>query len=106
MPLPPNDLDVDPDDDQEMGDVEDQANADKPSPHGALVPPFVRRRPDSRLRMELGDQLCALFLEVGVRPTTMREIQVDARLVQMWRGMLRDMFTLMRNVIEATSLVT
>ena len=64
---------------------------DRPGPHGALRPPFVRCRSDSILRMELGDQLYALFVEVGVRSTTMREIHVDSRLVHMWRGMMRDM---------------
>ena len=79
-----------------MEDVEDQASADKHGPaHGVPVLPFARRRPNSRLRMELGDQLCALFVEVGVRPDTMRNIQGDARLVQMWRSMPRDMFSVM-----------
>ena len=51
-----------------MADAKDQASADRLGPHGAPVLHFVRRRPHNRLRMELGDQLCALFVEVGVRP--------------------------------------
>ena len=81
MPAPPNDLGVDPDDDKDMADAEDQAGANRPSPHGTPVPPFARRRSDSRLRMELCNQLCEFVVEVGVKPATMREIQVDARLV-------------------------
>ena len=82
MLVPPNDLGVDLDDDQDVADAEDhEAGANILRPHGALVSPFSRRRLDSRLRMELGNQLCALFVEVGVKPATMREIQVDARLV-------------------------
>ena len=105
---PSNDLGVDADDDQDMVDVEDhEVGADKPAPASAPVPPFARRsRPDSRFRLELGDQLCAFFVEVGVRPATMRDIRADGRLVHMWRGMPRDMYNLMRHVVGATTLVT
>ena len=104
---PPNDLGVDPDDDQDMADAEDhEAGVDRPAHAGVSVLPFARRRLDSKLRMELGDQLCAFFFEVGVRPATMRDIQADDRLVQMWRGMSGDMYTVMRHVVGATSLVT
>ena len=51
------------------------------TPHVVFVSPFARHRPDSRLRLELCNQLCEFFVEVGVKPATMREIQVDARLV-------------------------
>ena len=83
--MPPNDPGVDLDHDQDMENVEDhEAGADRPAPTGASVPPFAKHGSlHNRLRMELGDQLCALFVEVGVRPDTMREIQANARLVQM-----------------------
>ena len=90
MLAPPHDPGVDPDDDQDMLDAEDhqEAGAERPAPTGAPIPPFSRRgRLDSRLRMELGDQLCALIFEGGVRPATMRDIQADGRLVYMWRDM-------------------
>ena len=75
MPPPPNDLGLDPDDDQDMADAEDQAGEDTPGPHVAQVSTSVaRRRPDTRFRMELGDQLCALLVEGEVMPATMREI--------------------------------
>ena len=106
MPAPPNDPGVDPDDDQDMSDAEDhEAGVDRLGPHGAPVPPFSGHRLDSRLRMELGDQLCGFFVEVGVRPATMRDIQDDGRLVHMLRGMSCDMFTLMWHVVGATNLV-
>ena len=47
-----------------------------------------------------------MIVEVGVRPATMRDIQVDGRLLHMWRGMLRDMYNLMRHAIGAMILVT
>ena len=67
---------MDPNDDQDMADVKDyEAGVDRPAPASVTVPPFVRcGRLDSRLKMELGDQLCALFVEARVRPTTMRDI--------------------------------
>ena len=55
--------------------------------------------------MELDDQLCGILVEEGVRPTTMREIRVDVRVIKMWRGMARDMLTLMRHIIGATKLL-
>ena len=91
-----------------MADAEDhEVSADRPTLAGALVPPFSRHgRLNSRLRMELGDQLCALIVEEGVRPATMRDIQVDGSLVHMWIGMLCDMYSLMWHVVGATTLVT
>ena len=98
---------MDPDDDYDMLDLEDhEAGGDRPAPTDAWILPFSRRnRLDSRLRMELGDQLCALFVEVGVRPTIMRDIQASGRLVHMWRGMPHDMYNLMWHVVRATTLV-
>ena len=90
-----------------MADAKDhEASVDRLAPAGASVLPFARHRLDSRLRMELDNELCALFVEAGVRPATMRDIQGDGRLVHMWRGMPRDMFTLMWHVVGATNLVT
>ena len=58
MSSPQNDPGVDLDDDQEMAGAEDQAG-DRPGPHDhAQVPASVRRRPNTRFRMELGGQLC------------------------------------------------
>ena len=75
MPTPPNDPGVDPDDDWDMAHVTDhEADANRPTPHGAPVPLFSRHRLNIRLRMELGDQLYALFVEARVRPATMRDI--------------------------------
>ena len=108
MLAPPHDPCVDPDDDQGMPNVEDhqEASAERPDPVGVLVPPFSRHgRLDSEYRMELGDQLTALIVEVGISPANMRDIQADGRLLHMWRGMLRDMYSLMRHVVGATTLV-
>ena len=115
MSDPPHDPGVNPDDyDQEMVDAppEDEAGGtterrvDHHVPHGAPVPPFARCcRPKTRYQMELGSQLCGLISDAGIRPTHYRDIQVDDRLFQMWRGMPRDFFTLMRDVVGATSLV-
>ena len=116
MSDPPHDPGVDPNDyDQEMADAPDQDEAsgtserrvDPHAPHGAPVLPFARRgRPETRYRMELGSQLCGLISNAGIRPAHYREIQGDNRLIQMWRGMLRDMYSLMRHVVEATTTVT
>ena len=90
-----------------MLDAKDhEAGAERPAPAGAPVSPFARRgRLDSRLRMELGDQLCALMVEAGVRLATMRDIQADGRLLHIWRSMLCDMYSLMQHVVGATTLV-
>ena len=83
----PNDPSVDPDDDQYMADAEDhdqEAGAERHAPAGALVLRFSRRsRPDTRYRMELGDQFSALIVEAGIRPAYYRDIQADDRLLWM-----------------------
>ena len=56
--------------------------------------------------MELGDQLIVLIFEAGVRPTHYKDIEVDDRLLRMWRGMPRDIYSLMRHVVGATTSVT
>ena len=108
MLTPPHDPGVDPDDDQDMLDVDDhEAGVERTAPAAVPVPPFSRHgRLDSRYRMELDDQLTALIFEVGIRPATMRDIHADGRLLHMWRGMPRDMYKLMRHVVGATTLVT
>ena len=108
MSTPPNDPGVDPDEDQDMLNAEDhEASAERPTPVGVSVPPFSRRgRLDSRYRMELGDQITALIIEAGIRPANMRDIQTDGRMLHMWRGMTRDMYNLMCQVIGATIAVT
>ena len=60
-----------------MPDAEDheEASAERPSLAGAPVPPFARHdRLNNKFRMELGDQLTALIVEAGIRPTNMRDI--------------------------------
>ena len=49
--------------------------------------------------MELADQLIALFVEAGIFLTDFIDIEVDDRLLQMWRGMLCDIYNLMRHVV-------
>ena len=81
---PPHDPGMDPDDDQGMPDVEDhqEASAERHTPVGASVLPFARHsRPDTRYRMELGDQISALTIEVGIRPAHYEYIQVNDRLL-------------------------
>ena len=109
MPAPPHDPVVDLDGNQDMPDVEDhqEAGAESFALAGVSIPPFSRHvRLDSRYRMELGNQLTALIFEAGFRPATMRDIQANGRLLNMWRGMPRDMYNLMRHVVGATTLVT
>ena len=109
MPAPPHDPGVDPDDDQGIPDAKDhqEAGAKRPAPAGVSVPPFARCSPlDTTYRMELGDQLTALIIEAGIKTTHMRDIQVDGRLLHMWRGVSRDMYNPMRHVIGAMTLVT
>ena len=99
---------MDLDDDQGMPDAKDhqEADAERPPLAGAPVPPFARHgQLDSKYRMELGDQLTALIIEVGIRSANMRDIQADGRLLHMWRGMPCDMYSLVRHVIGATTLV-
>ena len=109
MPAPAHDPGVDPDDDQGMPDVEDHQEADveRLAPAGAPVSPFARcGRLDARYRMELGDQLTALIIEAGIRPANMRYMQVDGRLLHIWRGMSCDMYIMMRHAVGATTLAT
>ena len=106
---PPHDPGVDPDDDEGMLDVEDhqEASAERHALGGVQILPFARcGRLDTRYMMELGNQLIALIVEAGIRPAHMRDIQADGRLLQMWRGMLYDMYSLMRHVVGATTVVT
>ena len=59
-----HDPSVDPDDDQGMPDAEDHQEV------GAR-----RGRLDARYQMELGDQLGALIVEAGIKPTNYRDIK-------------------------------
>ena len=106
MPTPvPHDPGVDPDDDQGYADAEDhqEANAERPAPAGA---PVHGRLNDTRYRMELGDQFIALIFEESIIHTHYRDIEVDDRLLQMWRGMPCDMYSLMRHVVGVTTSFT
>ena len=112
MSDPPHDPSVDPDDEQDMADAEDDHDqdqvgaAERHAPIGAPVPPFARRgRPETIYRMDLGNQLSALVVEAGIRPAHYRDIQANDRLLRMWRGMSRDMYSLMRHVVGATTTV-
>ena len=83
---PPHDPGVDPDGDQDMADAkahDQEATGERHAPHaGASVLPFARRsRPDTRYRMDLGDQLSALIVEAGIKPSHYRDIQDDDRLL-------------------------
>ena len=111
MSKPPHDLGVDPNYDQDMDDVkdhdQDEVGAKRHAPVGAPVPPFARRgQPETRYRMELAHKLSALIVEAGIRPAHYRDIQVDDRLLRMWRGMPRDMYSLMWHVVGAMTAVT
>ena len=116
MPGSPHDPGVDPDDDnQDMANVEHDHDEDDvgetkrhaPAHHGAPMPHFSRRgRPKTRYRMDLANQLFALIFYVGIRPAHYRGIQDDDRLLWMWRGMLRAMYSLMRHVIGVTTAIT
>ena len=52
----------------------------RPAPAGA---PVRGRLSDARYRMELGDQLIALIVQAGIRPTHYRDIKDDDRLLWM-----------------------
>ena len=88
MSDPPHDLGVDPDEDQDMVDAEDDHDQHEISAtekhalaHGAPVPPFARHsRPETRYRMELGNQLYVLIVDAGIRPAHYRDIHADNRL--------------------------
>ena len=80
MSPPPHDLGVDPDDDQGMPNAKD--HQDVSARCGQI---------DSRYQMELGKQLSELIVEADISPTHYRDIEVDDRLLHMWRGMLCDM---------------
>ena len=101
MPPPPHDLGVDLDDNEGIPNAKDhqEVSADRTTPAGALV---HNRLNDARYRMKLGDQLSALILEVGIRPAHYRDIEADDKLIQMWRDMPSDMYSLMRHVIGVT----
>ena len=110
----PHDLGVDPDDDQDMADAEDDHGQDEVGAterhapaHGASVPPFARcGRLKTRYRMELGNQLCALIVDAGIRPAHYRDIQADDSLLWMWRGTPHDMYGLIRHVVGDMKSVT
>ena len=95
MSEPPHDLGVDPDDDQDMANAkyhdQDETDAKRHALVGAPIPPFARHsRPDTRYRMELGNQLSEFIVEAGIRPAHYRDIEADDKLLRMWRGMSRD----------------
>ena len=60
---------------------------------------------NARYRMELRNQIIALLVEAGIYPADFRDIEADDRLLQMWRGMPRDMYNLMWHVVGVTTVV-
>ena len=92
MSGPPHDPSVDPNnDDQDMDDAKDHHDEDEASAverhapaHGPPVPPFARcGQPETRYRMELANQLCALIVDVGIMPAHYIDIQGNDRLLWM-----------------------
>ena len=65
----------------------------------------MRHRVDIRFRMELGDQLCRLLVDEGVCPATIRDIQADHMLMNLWWDILHDMMSLMCHIIGASRLL-
>ena len=77
MTKPPHDLGVDPNDDQGMPNFEDhqEVGAERHALVGAPISPFATRgRIDIRYRMDFGDQISALIVEVGIIPAHYRDI--------------------------------
>ena len=101
MPPPPHDPVVDLDDIDAEDQQEASADDQRPAPAGA--PARGQCMSDARYRMELGDQLNAFLVEAGIFPIYFTDIEADDRLLQMWRGMSRDMYSLMRHVVGVTT---
>ena len=66
----------------------------------------MRHRSYTRFRLELGDQICALLVELGVHPVLMQDIKANPMLLDIWRDMSRDMVPLMCHIVRATRLIT
>ena len=109
IPPPPPDLGVDPhDEDEGMPDIAEDNQEVGPDQRPTLVGGLVRGRrlSDARYRMELGDKIIALIVEAGIKPANFRDIEADDRLLRMWRGMPRDMYSLMWHVVGVTTTFT
>jgi hypothetical protein len=65
----------------------------------------MRRMPDTRFRLELGDRLSALLTKVGVCPALMRDIRVDPTLLDIWNEVSHDLMPLMCHIIESSRLL-
>jgi hypothetical protein len=65
----------------------------------------MRHRPDTRFKLDLGDQLSTLLTKVGVCPTLMRDIRADPTLLEIWREMSRDLMPLMCHIVGAVRIL-
>ena len=54
----------------------------------------------------MGDQLSALILEASIKPADFIDIEANDRLSRMWRGMPRNMYSLMHHVVGVTTTLT
>ena len=72
MPPPPPDVD------EEMA----EAMMDEGRPQVQILA-GMQCRPYIRFMMEMDDRLCALLVEEGVRPKTVRDIRADPRLLDL-----------------------
>ena len=61
----------------------------------------MHRRPDTRFRLELGDQISTLLTKVGIFPDLMRDIREYPILLDIWRDMPHDLMPLMRHIVGA-----
>jgi hypothetical protein len=71
----------------------------------AHIPGSMRHRLDTRFRLELGDQLCALLVEVGVHPVMMQDIREYPMLLDIWREISCDMMPLMHYIVRSTRIL-
>jgi hypothetical protein len=70
VPPPPTD------DDEEM--MHEATTSQGPRVH---IPDDMHYRPNTRFRLELGDRLSSLLIDVGVFPALMQEIMADPTLL-------------------------
>jgi len=69
------------------------------------IPDDMHYRPNTRFRLELGDRLSTLLIEVGVCPALMQEIMEDPTLLEIWRQMSRDLNPLMLHIVRVARLL-
>jgi hypothetical protein len=64
----------------------------------------MRGRLDTRFKLELGDRLYALLVEMGVYPVLMRDIRKNTILLELWREMSHNIMPLICHIVGATRL--